>query len=231
MAHAPAPLSTDEVWAVVDRERQDLAGLLDGLSDVQWDTPSLCAGWRVREVAAHLTLAHMRPGRAAVEAVRAQGSFDRMVRDTALRRATAPREQLVADLRAMVGSRRRAPGVTPLEPFLDVLVHGQDIALPLGISRPLALDAATTAATRVWTAPWPLSRAFAVRRRLAGLRLVAEDVDWAVGDGLLVEEPVEALLLVLTGRSPAVLHRLRGPGAAHVVERWRAGRRRSAVVR
>ena len=121
--------------------------------------------------AATVTLAQMRPGPVAVEAVRTRGSFDRMVHDTALRRAAAPREELVGDLRAMVGSRRRAPGVTPLEPFLDVLVHGQDIALPLGISRPLPLDAATTAPTRVWTAPWPLSRPFAVRRRLSGLRL------------------------------------------------------------
>ena len=207
-------LTTDAVWAVIDRERRALAELLEGLSDDQWDTLSLCEGWRVREVAAHLTLAHTGLGRAVVEAVRARGSFDAMIRDTALRRAAAPREELVAALRAMVGSRRRAPGVSPLEPMLDVLVHGQDIALPLGIERSMPLDAATTAATRVWTAGWPMSLAFAARRRLQGLALVADDVDWAVGDGLRVEGPVEALLLVLTGRSAAVRDRLRGPGTA-----------------
>ena len=208
-----APLSTDAVWAVVDRERRELADLLEGLSDEQWDVPSLCAGWRVRDVAAHLTLAHMGPGRAAVEAVRARGSFDAMVRDTALRRARAPRQELVLALRAMVGSRRRAPGISPLEPLLDVLVHGQDVTLPLGLQRAVPLDAATTVATRVWTADWPLSRAFSARRRLQGLQLVADDVDWSVGDGPRVEGPVEALLLVLTGRTAAVRHRLRGPGA------------------
>lgn len=208
-----APLSTDAVWAVVDRERRELADLLEGLSDEQWDVPSLCAGWRVRDVAAHLTLAHMGPGRAAVEAVRARGSFDAMVRDTALRRARAPRQELVLALRAMVGSRRRAPGISPLEPLLDVLVHGQDVTLPLGLQRAVPLDAATTVATRVWTAGWPLSRAFSARRRLQGLQLVADDVDWSVGDGPRVEGPVEALLLVLTGRTAAVRHRLRGPGA------------------
>jgi uncharacterized protein (TIGR03083 family) len=148
-----------------------------------------------------------------VEAVRARGSFDRMVRDTALRRATTPREELVAALRAMVGSRRRAPGISPLEPLLDVLVHGQDITLALGLERSMPLDAATTAATRVWTAPWPVSRAFSARRRLRGLHLVADDVDWSVGDGARVEGPVEALLLVLTGRTAAVSDRLRGAGA------------------
>jgi uncharacterized protein (TIGR03083 family) len=213
-----APLSLDAVWAAVDRERRELADLLDGLSDQQWDTPSLCAGWRVREVVAHLTLAHMRPGRAALEAALARGSFDEMVRATAVRRAAAaPRSTLVADLRAMVGSRRRAPLVTPLEPLVDVLVHGQDVALPLGLPRSMPVEAATAAATRVWTTGWPLSRAFHVRRRLSGLRLVADDVDWAVGDGVRVEAPVEALLLVLTGRSSAVRERLSGPGAAQLV--------------
>lgn len=208
--------SISAVWAAVDLEREQLAELLEGLPDDAWDVPSLCAGWRLREVAAHLTLAHMRPGRVAVEAVRARGSFHVMIRDTARRRATAPREHLVADLRAMVGSRCRAPGVTPLEPLVDALVHGQDIALPLGIARPMPVEAATTAATRVWSMGWPLSRAFHARRRLYGLQLVADDADWTVGSGLRVEAPVEALLLVLTGRTAAVLHRLRGPGAAHL---------------
>ena len=213
------PLTTDLVWAAVDRERRELTDLLDRLSPDQWETPSLCAGWRVREVAAHLTLAHTSVGRAAVEAVRARGSFDRMVRDTAVRRAAAPRAELVAALRTMVGSRRRAPGISPLEPLLDVLVHGQDIAVPLGIERPMPLDAAATSATRVWDCPWPLSRAFRTRSRLHGLQLVADDVEWSVGAGPRVEGPVAALLLVLTGRSRAVLHRLRGPGTEGLADR------------
>jgi uncharacterized protein (TIGR03083 family) len=214
-----APLSTAAVWDVVDQERRELADLLEGLSDDAWDTPSLCEGWRVREVAAHLALAHMGHGRALVEAVRARGSFDGMIRNTALRHAAAPRAELVGQLRAMVGSRRRAPGVSPLEPMLDVLVHGQDIGLPLGLRRSMPLDAATTAATRVWTAGWPLSRAFSARRRLRSLRLVADDVDWTVGEGAVVEGPVEALLLVLTGRSAAVRDRVRGPGSASLSSR------------
>lgn len=214
------PLSTAAVWEVVDRERAALADLLEGLSGDQWDAPSLCSAWRVREVAAHLTLAHMRPGPALVEAVRARGRFDVMVRDTALRHAAAtPRAELVSQLRGMVGSRRHAPGITPLEPMLDVLVHGQDIRLPLHLPGTMPLDAATTAATRVWSAGWPISRAFAARHRLRGLRLVADDVDWAVGEGAVVEGPVEALLLVLTGRSAAVRDRLRGPGSTVLASR------------
>jgi uncharacterized protein (TIGR03083 family) len=138
-----------------------------------------------------------------------------MIRDTARRHAAVPTDRLIAELRAMLGSRRRAPGVSHLEPMLDVLVHGQDIAIPLGIERPMPVDAAAAAATRVWTMGWPMSRAFRARARLRGLRLVATDVDWSVGEGHRVEGPVEALLLLLTGRT-AALDRLSGPGVARV---------------
>ncbi|WP_142024377.1 hypothetical protein [Blastococcus colisei] len=142
---------------------------------------------------------------------RARGDYHRMVRDTALRHAVVPTGQLTAEIRAMAGSRRRAPLITPLEPLIDVLVHGQDLTLPLGRSRTMPVAAATAAATRVWTTGWPLSIAFHVRRRMRGLRLVATDTDWSAGEGVLVEGPIEALLLLLTGRT-AALGRLSGPG-------------------
>jgi uncharacterized protein (TIGR03083 family) len=204
-------MSEDAVWAAVDHERLSLAELLDDLSAEEWAKPSLCDGWRVRDVAAHLALAQMGWGNATVEMVRARGNFDRMVRNSAVRHAVAPTGRLTAEIRAMAGSRRHAPMVTPLEPLLDVLVHGQDIALPLGRTRTMPIEAATAAATRVWTTGWPLSTAFHTRSRLRGLRLVASDTDWAVGKGALVEGPVDALLLLLTGRTAAV-HRLSGPG-------------------
>jgi uncharacterized protein (TIGR03083 family) len=214
----PAFLAVDDVWAVVDSERSSLADLLEGLSAEEWERPSLCAGWRVRDVAAHLALAHTGLAAAGVAMVRAGGSFDRMIRDSARRHAAAPPAQLVAELRAMVGSRRRAPGVTHLEPMLDVLVHGQDIALPLGRRRAMPLEAATAAATRIWTMTWPLSSAFRARSRLRGLELVATDAPWSVGTGARVDGPAEALLLLLAGRT-AALDRLTGPG----LERLRAG--------
>jgi uncharacterized protein (TIGR03083 family) len=217
---ARATMDENAVWSATDRERASLADLLDDLRADEWDVPSLCAGWRVREVAAHLALAHTGPAEAVRGLVRARGSFDRMIRDTAQRHAAAPPAQLTGEIRAMVGSRRHAPGITHLEPLLDVLVHGQDIAVPLGRPRAVPPDAAAAAATRVWTMPWPMSATFAARRRLRGLRLVATDTDWSVGDGDRVEGPVGALLLLLTGRTAAALPRLDGPGT----DRLRAGR-------
>jgi len=208
------PLDRDAVWAVIDAQRLDLADLLDSLADAEWERPSLCAGWRVRDVAAHLTFAQARARELIAPAWRARGDFDRMIHDTAVARAhSLPPGRIVESIRAMAGSRRRAPGLSPLEPLIDVLVHGQDIAVPLGRPRVMPVDAAATAATRVWTTPWPLSTAFRpVRARLAGLRLVATDTDWSVGEGAVVEGPMQSLLLLMTGR-PTEHDRLTGPGA------------------
>lgn len=210
-------MDTDAVWAAIDAERLDLADLLDELGAAEWERPSLCAGWRVRDVAAHLALAQTGPARAALDLLRAGGRLQRMIHDTAVRHAATPTGLLAEQIRGMAGSRRTAPGLTPLEPLLDVLVHGQDIAVPLGRPRAMPVPAATAAATRVWTMPWPMSTTFSPRRRLAGLRLVASDVDWTVGEGDVVEGPVQALLMVLTGRTAAVRDRLSGPGSSRLL--------------
>ncbi|RJK95991.1 maleylpyruvate isomerase family mycothiol-dependent enzyme [Vallicoccus soli] len=204
-------MDVDEVWRTTFKQRLALADLLDDLAPGEWEEASLCRGWRVRDVAAHLTLAQMRPLPAALALLRARGSFDRMVHDTAVARAALPPGELTRRLRATTASRAKAPGISHLEPMLDALVHGQDVAVPLGREHPVPALAGAVAAERVWAMGWP----FHARRRLRGFRLAATDAPWAAGEGELVEGPVGALLLVLTGR-PAGATGLRGPGAAEL---------------
>jgi uncharacterized protein (TIGR03083 family) len=210
-------MDVNEVWRAIDAERLGVADLLAGLSPQQWEIPSLCAGWRVREVAAHLTLAHTGVAAAAVALVRARGSFDRMIYDTAARQARLPLSRYPALLRAMAGSRKKAPGISHLEPLIDLLVHGQDIAIPLGLDRPVPVPAAVAAASRIWPGLYP----FRARRRLAGLRLSATDCSWSAGEGPLAEGPIAAVLLALTGR-PAAADRLSGPGVPELRNRLAA---------
>jgi len=202
-------MDRDQVWQVIDRERLSLANLLDELSAPEWESPSLCAGWRVRDVAAHLTLSRMGLFPVVVAAVRARGNFNRMVHDTAVRQARLPAREYAPRLRAMAGSRRKAPGVSHLEPLIDILVHGQDIAIPLGRIRPVPAEAAMAAADRVWPDLFPWRAA----RKLGGFRFAATDCAWTAGEGPLVEGPIAAILLLLTGRN-AALSRLSGPGTA-----------------
>ena len=195
------------IWATIDDERGSLADLLAQLPATGWECASLCAGWRVRDVAAHLALAHTGARAALPALLRARGSFDRMVDQTARAHAVVPTGQVVAEIRAMRGSRRHAVGTSIVEPLTDVLVHGQDIARPLGVERPVRPAAAAIAADRVWTMNWP----FWPRRRLRGLALEATDHPWRVGTGEPVAGPMGDLLLLLTGRT-CVVDRLGGDG-------------------
>ncbi|MEV8503323.1 maleylpyruvate isomerase family mycothiol-dependent enzyme [Actinoplanes sp. NPDC051475] len=203
-------MDRDAVWKTIDDERLSLADLLDDLSPAEWETPSLCTGWRVRDVAAHLTLSHTGVLAGTVALVRARGGFDRMIRDSALRQARLPTDSYAPMLRAMAGSRRKAPVISDLEPLIDVLVHGQDMAIPLHRERAMPPAAAAAAADRVWPDLYP----FRAARRLRGVRLRATDHEWSVGEGELVEGPISALLLLVTGRRAAAVGRLRGPGVA-----------------
>lgn len=96
----------------------------------------------------------------------------------------------------MAGCRRHPPGTTVRDPLTDVLVHTQDICVPLGIERAMPTDAAVAAAEQVWSRGFP----FHARRRYAGKQLVATDADLVLGEGEPVRAPISDLLMMLTGR-------------------------------
>lgn len=203
-------MDIDQTWRVVERERLAIADLLDGLTPEQWESPSVCVGWRVRDVAAHLTVVCLppSPGSLLVDLARAKGSFDRLNTLATHRRAERPTEQLVADLRRCASSRK-VPVVSNYRNVLfDLLVHGQDIAIPLRLDLPMPVEAAADGASRVWDMGWP----FWAKRRLRGLRLTATDVDWSAGSGAEVSGPIRGLLLLLTGRTSTATPLLSGQG-------------------
>lgn len=207
-------MDTDEKWAVVAGQRRVLADVLAGLDPAAWERPSLCAEWRVRDVAAHVALTPQSPGlaRIVVRGLRARGDFDGLNRDMALAHAGRPAADLVTELRELADSRSK-PAITTLDNLLfDTMVHVQDVAVPLGLDVAMPTGAAREGADRVWRMGWP----FWARRRLRGLRLCATDVDWSAGAGAEVRGPVGALLLLLTGRTETARPQLRGPGVGRL---------------
>lgn len=200
-------MDVEQSWQVIEQQRLRLAALLDGLTEEQWDRPSLCTGWRVRDVAAHLVQgAQTPPVRTVIAAgLRAGGRFHRVNHDLAVRHAESSGPRLAEELRAVAGSRE-LPVITNHRNILfDVLVHSQDIAIPLGISYEMPPEAARAGADRVWTMGWP----FWARRRFRDHRLVATDVDWSAGSGAEIRGPIAAMLLTMTGRT-ALLDQLSG---------------------
>ncbi len=214
----PTTLDRDQVWQVLDTERSRLADLLDSLSDQEWTHPSLCTGWTVKDVAAHLTMQELGLGAELAVMFQWRGSMDRTVAHVVRRRATAlSTGQLVARIRGMVGSRRHNFGSSNLESLVDCLVHTQDIAIPLGRRHDMPAAVAAVAASRVLTMRWPPPLPSV--RTVAGFRLAATDTPWTAGDGPQVHGPMAALLLVCCGRTVA-LPQLSGPGASALTARF-----------
>lgn len=191
-------MDSETIWRRIDTERSTLADLLESLPQAAWEQQSLCDGWTVRDVGAHLTFSHARLRDMAWPAVRTGFRYNEMIRHLALN-SPLTNAQIVAALRGFVGSRRKAPFVTEAEPLLDILVHFQDICVPLGIEHPMPVDAAVVAADRVLSLRGPMR----LWNTPGGVRLVATDADWAYGDGVEHKAPIQSHLLTLTGRQRA----------------------------
>ncbi len=104
--------------------------------------------------------------------------------------------ELIARLRASAGSSRRSPGAAPADPLVDIIVHQQDVARPLGRAMHTPPERVVAALDHVLA-----SRFYGARKRLRGLRLTATDADWSSGDGPeQVRAPAIDLLFLATGR-------------------------------
>jgi uncharacterized protein (TIGR03083 family) len=185
---------------MLDDVAAERLGLADDLADLTpdaWSTPSLCPGWTVHDVVAHLTLSTRQSVPWTLWRVaRAGGDLERAFADMARERAAAFRPaELLVQLREMAGVDRRLAMSGELDPLNDLLVHSQDIAIPLGRRRDLPVERALPCLRHVWAAPF-----VGAAKRFAGLRLRASDADWSAGEGPEVCGPVGALLLAANGR-------------------------------
>ncbi len=217
---SPVLLDREQAWQVIDAQRLGLAGLLDDLSEHEWEQPSLCGGWTVRDVAAHMTLQQLSARAAIAMMLRYRGDTDRAIRECARQRAAAlSTGQIIAAIRAMTGSRRHNFGLTYRETLIDILIHAQDVAIPLGRRHPLPPEAVAAAVTRIWTMRWPPP--FPASRTMQRFQVTATDTAWTAGHGPAVQAPISAILLLSAGRLVA-LPQLAGDGAAELTARLTA---------
>jgi uncharacterized protein (TIGR03083 family) len=204
--------TTADYDALRYQELDAISQTLHGLSDDQWDTPSLCAGWQVRHVVSHMCLGYTTP-------------MPRMLRLLARYRGDVPRAS--AELSVAYGDRHRPEEILAVldtvrrdhvrkgiskfikssDGFVDHVIHHSDVRRPLGLA-PVVPEARLVAALDVVPTLGGFVKA---KSRVAGLRLVADDVGWSAGDGPEVRGHGEALLLAASGRT-VVLDELSGEG-------------------
>lgn len=202
-----------EVWVAIDERRTALADLAGRFSAEQWQQHSLCGGWTVRDVAAHLTMPLLSRGELMRLALRYPGSTNRLIRDGSI--AMAQRystDEIVARLHRLVGYHKPFPTLTCREALVDVVGHTLDIAIPLGIPVQLPPDQVAVAASHVFSYAGNKKSKVFKKLPYGGLRLRATDLDWSVGEGPEVQGRMTDLFLVLIGR-PAGIAGLRGAGA------------------
>jgi uncharacterized protein (TIGR03083 family) len=208
-----------EVAALLDGQRTELLAVV-GTDATAWATPSLCAGWTVRDVVSHLLMPYEMSKLTFVRRMlRYKGSFDGVANDWVGRDSRTPAE-LITALQRTATIRFNVPG-SPIEaPLSHLVIHSEDIYGPLGHARRhdprslvLTLDQLTS----------PKVRGAMLPGLLDGIRLRATDVDWSGGvdDGALVCGPAISLLSALCGR-PAPLQDLTGPGRAQLLARFAA---------
>jgi uncharacterized protein (TIGR03083 family) len=201
-------------WAMIHAERKALAATIEELTAEQWDSPSLCAGWSVGFLAAHvLAGAEQTTGRFLGGMVTTGFRFNALMEREARRRAQLSRQQIADRLRQRTTTTNHPPA--PVMAMLgEVVVHGEDIRRPVGLPGTVADDAANACLQMYTKASFPVGG----KKRIGGLRLVATDTGWSYGAGPEVSGPALSLLLAMTGR-PAGLDDLSGDGAAELGQR------------
>lgn len=198
--------------AMARDERSDLLEFLRTLTPAQWNAPSLCHGWSIKDVAAHMIsyddlgivgmAKRFAKGRviwaneAGVEEYR-KLSTDELLETFEQRLTPAG---LTAGLGGMIG-------------LVDGTIHHQDIRRALHRPRHIPTDRLATVVAAV-----PSNPRLGARKRIKGLRLVADDLDWTHGQGHEVRGPAEAIMMAISGRADA-LRDLAGPGQPTLAER------------
>ena len=196
-----------DIWTTIAAERGALADDLANLTPAQWDTPSLCNEWTVRDIVAHLSAtASLNPGTFFLNMAKAGFNFDRFANAQIDKHRGPDPAATLSEFRALRDSTSAPPG--PKTSWLgEVVVHGEDLRRPLGISHTYPPDAVREAIDFFKGSNMLIGS----KKRVAGLALNATDNDWRHGEGDAVEGPLLSLLLAMTGRA-AGCDDLAGPG-------------------
>ena len=200
--------SVSDTLATIVEERAALASDLDAIDEAAWTTPSLCPGWTVRDVLAHMTALFRMTPLAFFGKLLASGLSPSKVeaRDIELERGDGVRDTL-ARFRAGTETKRRLHAVPTKTLLGETVLHAEDIRRPLGMVHAYPLSALVTIADAYRRS----NLVVGTKRRIAGLSLQASDVEWNTGSGPAVSGPMLSLLLAMAGR-PAAIEDLHGEG-------------------
>jgi len=211
----------EDLTEVIRSERVAFIGFLETLTEQEWASASLCEGWTVQDVAAHLAFAPaLGLGRSIVGLGRSGLRINRFIAGSAKRASRQGPAAILRQLRANAATGARPIGMPQPAVLTDAVIHPLDVRRPLGSHRHVPDEAFGPTAELLAHTRWPASLVLggSGHHRIRGLRLVTDDQDWSHGHGPEVHGSGEALLLALAGR-PVRPGELRGEGAATLLAR------------
>ncbi|QRY42879.1 maleylpyruvate isomerase family mycothiol-dependent enzyme [Mycolicibacterium boenickei] len=193
-------------------ERADLAEFLATLTPEQWQTESLCTGWTVKDVVAHV-ISYEELDLAGLIRRFAKGRVVHANEVGVAEYSTMSTDELLEFLNRHLRPQGLTAGFGGMIGLVDGTVHHQDIRRALGRPRTVPVQRLQRILPRV-----PGNPRLGAARRIKGLRLRANDIEWEHGSGPEVTGTGEALLLAMTGRRQAA-EELTGAGSAILLDR------------
>jgi uncharacterized protein (TIGR03083 family) len=207
-------MTTSLADLIID-ERRALIETLDALTADQWQARSLCDGWRVVDVAAHLAWAPvLGPVAAAVAMARHGFAMNPMIARSAVAWSARGRQAILEQLERNRETGARPIGMPQVAALADAVVHAIDVHRPLGLAHQVPAAAVGPVAEFALATRWPLDVVIggSPRRRVAGVRLVVPEAGWEHGEGPEVTLSAEAAMRLTYGR-PVAADELSGEGA------------------
>ncbi len=201
-----------DIFELIAQQRTRVVDCLEGLDESDWELDSLCRGWTVRNVVAHLTMAFSVSVPTLIfRLAKAGGNFNRISNEFARSQSTKSNDELIGILRAHVASRFTPPGLGPEAPLSDTVIHGFDIAVPT--KREIEVDDESFTRVLNFLVSKKASRGFVRPRTTNELEFSCPEIGWRWGSGPIVEGSAKNMVLALTGRRES-LGALRGDGVA-----------------
>ena len=184
------------IQPTVASEYLALADVMAAAAEADWNASSLCEGWRVREVIAHMTMAARYDQATFMAELQARDlDFGRLSNEIAARDAQLPTAELVANLRADT-LLHWAPRGSYHVALNHVVIHGLDVMVPLGDRRyppaetlQIVLDDLTAGGVHEHFGT-----------SIIGRRLETTDLDWSYGSGQVLRGNAGDLALALCGQ-------------------------------
>lgn len=201
-------------WERAGKLRRDLADIVEGLSEEQLHSQSLCEQWTVQGVVCHVTsFVTTGFGKFMFTVAKNRGNFDTASQDMANTELARPIADVLVDLRAKSTKSAALPVFPEEMTMTDTMIHTQDIRRALGLDGGFDDESMRTALD--FLTEHKMATTLVNRPPLEGVELAATDLDWSWGSGAEITGTAEAIMMALANR-PSAMADLSGPG----LDRW-----------